>query len=479
MTTCGTPAAFVGSTHVTPGGGAGAALADLLALGLTNLRARALKEPAVHLLGLPGGHVPQGHGHADRPGAGQWHRWPTRSRTPISTGKRVRVRGRPTTPRSWWTWTCPKRAAQRQPKRLVRHGRGALGWVASAAMVALVWFRRDLRVHDHPALCAALAGHEQIVPVFCLDDRLLHGRRASGARTAFLLQCLTDLDERLTAHGARLVIRHGPPERELPALARESEASEVHLDADPSPYEATRGRRVRARPGAGRSQWARAPWGERGGRRARDPDRAPASPHGSHPRSPQLAGCPAAGGRCWRRHPGSSACRHGSGVAGCRRWPAWGCGGKWRSRPRRGERRAGPAGRVPGGAVRDYDAGRDQAGADGSSRLSPYLRSAACRRARWKAAVAGGAAGSKGEAHSGASCAGGTSTSTSWSVARRIRGWSSSRATGARWPGRATTRSSPHGPRARPGTRWWTRGCASCAGKAGCTTGCGCSQARS
>ncbi|MGH3124231.1 MAG: deoxyribodipyrimidine photo-lyase, partial [Streptosporangiaceae bacterium] len=43
-------------------------------------------------------------------------------------------------------------------------------------MVALVWFRRDLRVHDHPALCAALAAHELVVPVFCLDDRLMHGR---------------------------------------------------------------------------------------------------------------------------------------------------------------------------------------------------------------------------------------------------------------------------------------------------------------
>ena len=113
-------------------------------------------------------------------------------------------------------------------------------------MVALVWFRRDLRVHDHPALCAALAAHEQVVPVFCLDDRLLHGRHASGPRTAFLLECLTDLDSQLAERGARLVIRHGPPERELPALAGETGASEIHLSRDPGPYEASRGRRVRA-----------------------------------------------------------------------------------------------------------------------------------------------------------------------------------------------------------------------------------------
>src|SRR3954447_3934662 len=34
------------------------------------------------------------------------------------------------------------------------------------AMTALVWFRRDLRVHDHPPLRAALAAHERVVPVF-------------------------------------------------------------------------------------------------------------------------------------------------------------------------------------------------------------------------------------------------------------------------------------------------------------------------
>ena len=55
-------------------------------------------------------------------------------------------------------------------------------------MTALVWFRRDLRVHDHPALRAALDAHERVVPVFCLDDRLLHGRHASGPRTQFLLE---------------------------------------------------------------------------------------------------------------------------------------------------------------------------------------------------------------------------------------------------------------------------------------------------
>jgi deoxyribodipyrimidine photo-lyase len=34
---------------------------------------------------------------------------------------------------------------------------------------AIVWFRRDLRVHDHPALTAALEAADQVIPVFVFD----------------------------------------------------------------------------------------------------------------------------------------------------------------------------------------------------------------------------------------------------------------------------------------------------------------------
>ncbi len=108
-------------------------------------------------------------------------------------------------------------------------------------MTALLWFRRDLRIHDHPALRAALDEHEQIVPVFCLDDRLLHGRHASGPRTQFLLESLTDLDASLRRRGGGLVVRHGRPERELTALARETDAEAVYFTRDVSPFARERG----------------------------------------------------------------------------------------------------------------------------------------------------------------------------------------------------------------------------------------------
>jgi deoxyribodipyrimidine photo-lyase len=54
---------------------------------------------------------------------------------------------------------------------------------------AIVWLRRDLRVHDNPSLVAALATHERVVPAFVLDPVLVRGRFASAPRTAFMLDC--------------------------------------------------------------------------------------------------------------------------------------------------------------------------------------------------------------------------------------------------------------------------------------------------
>jgi deoxyribodipyrimidine photo-lyase len=109
-------------------------------------------------------------------------------------------------------------------------------------MTALVWLTRDLRVHDHPALAAALARCERVVPVFCFDERLLGGRNASGPRTQFMLECLADLDRRL---GGSLVLRSGAPERELPALAEQAGARELHFTGDSGPFARRRIVRVR------------------------------------------------------------------------------------------------------------------------------------------------------------------------------------------------------------------------------------------
>jgi deoxyribodipyrimidine photo-lyase len=112
--------------------------------------------------------------------------------------------------------------------------------------VTLLWLTRDLRIRDHPALAAAVAEGDGVVPVFCFDDRLLKGRHASGPRTQFLLECLADLRRSLRERGSDLVIRREGPERELPRLAREIGARSIHASADLSPFARRRQRRVEA-----------------------------------------------------------------------------------------------------------------------------------------------------------------------------------------------------------------------------------------
>ncbi len=119
-------------------------------------------------------------------------------------------------------------------------------------MTALLWYRRDLRVHDLPALHAACAGHDRVIPVFCLDDRLLRGRHASGPRAQFLLESLEDLDVHLRELGSRLLVWRGRPEQALPTLARMAGATEIHATRDLTPFARDRGRSVaKALEGAG------------------------------------------------------------------------------------------------------------------------------------------------------------------------------------------------------------------------------------
>jgi len=101
---------------------------------------------------------------------------------------------------------------------------------------AIVWFRRDLRLHDHPALHAACAEHDRVIPLYVLDDKLLHGRYASPARARFMLGCLRALDEDLRALGSGLVVRHGAPEQEVVAVAQKTGARAVLWTSDVAPY---------------------------------------------------------------------------------------------------------------------------------------------------------------------------------------------------------------------------------------------------
>ena len=109
-----------------------------------------------------------------------------------------------------------------------------------------MWFRRDLRLRDHPALAAALADGE-VLPVFVVDPAF---EGAGGPRRALLHDCLAALR---AATGGALVIRRGDPTVLLPDLADEFDATTVFVSRDYSPYGRRRDQAVAdALRGAGR-----------------------------------------------------------------------------------------------------------------------------------------------------------------------------------------------------------------------------------
>ena len=74
---------------------------------------------------------------------------------------------------------------------------------------AIVWFRRDLRLADNPALSAACAAHERVLPLYIHAPHEDAGWSPGGASRWWLHHSLTALQAGLDAHRAPLHIRQG------------------------------------------------------------------------------------------------------------------------------------------------------------------------------------------------------------------------------------------------------------------------------
>lgn len=102
----------------------------------------------------------------------------------------------------------------------------------------VVWFRKDLRLHDNEALTKAIENGEEVVPIYVFDEDELMGETPYGFqktgtfRASFLLESIAHLQKRLKEKGIDLVIRKGKPEEEVFKLVREVEASYVYANME-------------------------------------------------------------------------------------------------------------------------------------------------------------------------------------------------------------------------------------------------------
>lgn len=97
----------------------------------------------------------------------------------------------------------------------------------------LIWYRNDLRIHDHQPLHEAVSAGDQLIPLYCFDPRQFgltpYGFAKTGAyRAQFLIESLTDLRHSLRQLGSDLVVRRGKPEEIIPQLVRELDIDAVY-----------------------------------------------------------------------------------------------------------------------------------------------------------------------------------------------------------------------------------------------------------
>ena len=106
----------------------------------------------------------------------------------------------------------------------------------------LFWFRSDLRLHDQPALQAALhSGATHLLPVVCpprADETTPWGfARVGPHRQAFVAAALHDLGARMAALDNPLHVCHAAPATALPLLARAVGATTVVCEDFAAPRE--------------------------------------------------------------------------------------------------------------------------------------------------------------------------------------------------------------------------------------------------
>ena len=129
---------------------------------------------------------------------------------------------------------------------------------------ALVWFRRDLRCHDHAALHAALSAFDQVHCAFVYDTDILDALPTrTDRRVDFIHASLQELDGALEAmsraaggKGSGMVVRHGPALGTIVQLVLELKVDTVLANRDYEPAAIERDRAVAEQLAAHGIGWA-------------------------------------------------------------------------------------------------------------------------------------------------------------------------------------------------------------------------------
>jgi len=95
-------------------------------------------------------------------------------------------------------------------------------------MIDIVWFKRDLRLHDHAPLLSAVESGRPIVPLYIFEPELWAQPENSGRHFDFLVECLVELNEALRQRGSALVSRVGDAVEVFHLLHQQAGIATIH-----------------------------------------------------------------------------------------------------------------------------------------------------------------------------------------------------------------------------------------------------------
>ena len=112
---------------------------------------------------------------------------------------------------------------------------------------AIVWFRRDLRLADNPALAAAGAAGAPLIALYVLDEPAMGAWGPGGASRWWLHHSLDSLSRDLASRGVELTLRRGAADLALEHVIAQTNARAVYWNRVYEPWAMRRDEEIKAR----------------------------------------------------------------------------------------------------------------------------------------------------------------------------------------------------------------------------------------
>ena len=103
--------------------------------------------------------------------------------------------------------------------------------------VNIMWFRRDLRLHDNAALYHALKSSLPVLPVFIFDTEILDELEdKTDRRVQFIHAAVSEMQEQLAVLGNSLMVYHGKPIQIFEQIIKDFQVEAIFTNHDYEPY---------------------------------------------------------------------------------------------------------------------------------------------------------------------------------------------------------------------------------------------------